>query len=211
MNKNQEKILNLAKRRDISKMGFRKIMRELGFNNPQTVIYHMNQLKKKGLIYFDSEKRKQRVAKPRAFLVDNLLNIPILGAANCGEALELADENIEGYLKISKKSLGSTARSNSLFAIRAVGDSLNKADINGYNIQNGDYVIVDRDKQPDNKDYVLSIIDEGANFKRFYKDEKRKEIRLVSESTLEIPPIVLHEGDLNSYMVNGVVVRVVKD
>lgn len=211
MHKTQQKLLKLAKKRDISKMGFREIGRELGIVNPQTIIYHLEQLKKNGLLYFDTKKR-QRVAKPKAFIVDNFFSIPVVGSANCGPAMELAQEDIQGYLRISQKLLERT-KPDGLIAVRAVGESLNKADIGGCNIENGDYVIVDCKKQPKNGNYVLSVIDEFANFKKFFKDDKKHEIRLMSESTLDIPPIVLHEADINTsgYLVNGVVVKVIKN
>jgi len=211
MNKNQQKIIDLAKKKDISKMGYREIGRELGIINPQTVIYHLRQLKKKGLLYFDLEK-KQRVAKPKAFAVDNFFSIPIVGAANCGPAMELAQEDIQGYLRISKKSI-QKSRPDGLIIVRAVGDSLNRANIGGDNIENNDYVVVDCKRQPNNGEYVLSIIDGAANFKKFFKDDKKHEIHLLSESTRDIPPIVLHEEDLSAsdYLVSGVVIRVIKN
>lgn len=211
MNENQQKIIELAKKKDISKMTFREIGRELGIPNPQTVIYHLNQLKKKGLLYLDIKKR-QRVAKPKAFAVDKLFSIPLVGSANCGPAMELAQEDIQKYLKITQTSL-KRSKPDGLIAVRAVGESLNKANIGGENIEDGDYVVVDCKQQPNNGDYVLSIIDGAANFKKFFKDDSKHEIRLVSESTQEIPPIILHDSDINSsgYMVNGVVVRVVKN
>lgn len=192
-------------------MSFREIARELDIENPQTVIHHMEQLKKRGLLYVDT-KKQHRVAKPLTYVVDKIYNIPIVGSANCGPALEFAREDIEGFLKISERSLGRT-RPNGLIAVRAVGNSLNKADISGESIENGDYVIVDTKKAPEDGNYVLSIIDEAANFKRFYKDKNKHEIRLVSESTTPIPPIVLHEEDLRTsgYLVNGVVIKVVKN
>ncbi|MDD5032716.1 MAG: S24 family peptidase [Candidatus Pacebacteria bacterium] len=210
MNENQQKLIDLAKKKDISKMTFREIGRELGIPNPQTVIYHLDQLKKKGLLYLDIKKR-QRVAKPKAFAVDKLFSIPLVGSANCGPAMELAQEDIQKYLKITQTSL-KRSKPDGLIAVRAVGDSLNKANIGGENIEDGDYVIVDCKQQPSNGDYVLSIIDGAANFKKFFKDDSKHEIRLVSESTQEIPPIILHESDINSssYMVNGVAVRVIK-
>src|SRR3989339_883176 len=197
MHENQEKLLKLAEKKDLSKMSFREIARELDIENPQTVIHHMEQLKKRGLLYVDT-KKQHRVAKPLTYVVDKIYNIPIVGSANCGPALEFAREDIEGFLKISERSLGRT-RPNGLIAVRAVGNSLNKADISGESIENGNYVI--------------SIIDEAANFKRFYKDKNKHEIRLVSESTTPIPPIVLHEEDLRTsgYLVNGVVIKVVKN
>jgi SOS-response transcriptional repressor LexA len=210
MNENQRKIIELAQKRDISKMGFREIGRELGIPNPQTVIYHLGQLKKKGLLYLDIEKR-QRVAEPKAFIMDKIFNIPLVGSANCGPAMELAQENIRHYLKISQKSI-KRDRPDDLIAVQAVGESLNKANIGGNNIEDGDYVIVDCKQQPVNGNYVLSIIDGAANFKKFFKDEEKKEIRLVSESTLNMPPIILHAEDISAsgYLVNGVVVRVIK-
>jgi len=210
MNANQEKILKLAKKKDLSKLKFRAIARELGINNAQTVIHHMGQLRKKGLLYFDPKKRQQ-VAKTKAFAVDNIFSIPIVGYANCGQALELAQNDILGYLKIGQKVVGRT-KPEGLIAARAIGPSLNRASIDGDNIEEGDYVIVDCKQAPVNGKYVLSIIDGAANFKRYYKDDEKKEIRLVSESTLDIPPIVFHEEDLESsgYLVNGVVVKVIK-
>jgi len=213
MNENQQKIINLAKKKDISKMSFREIGRELSIPNPQTVIYHLEQIKKKGLLYFDTKKR-QRVAKPKAFVVDNFFNIPVLGSANCGPATELAQENIQGYLRISQKLI-KRSKPDGLIAIRAVGDSLNDAKIgpDKDSIDDGDYVIVDCKKQPDNGNYVLSVIDGAANFKKFFKDDKKREVRLVSESKREIPPIILHESDINSsgYMVNGIVIKIIKN
>ncbi len=206
MTKNQEEILKLARKTDISKMSFREIARRLKIENPQTVIYHLGQLKKKGFIYFDPREKRQKLAKVKAFIVDSILNIPIVGSANCGPALELAEEDIQGYLKVSKKII---ERSNpsGLVVVKAVGDSLSKA-----NIEEGDYVVIDTKKQPTNGDYVLSIIDGAANLKKFYIDKNKKEIKLVSESTKDVPPIILHEEDLESsnYLVNGVVIKVVK-
>ena len=210
MNQNQQKIIDLVKKKDISKMSFREIGRELGIANPQTVIYHLEQLKKKGLLYFDTKKR-QRISKPKAFVVDKFFNVPIVGSANCGPAVILAHEDIQGYLKISQMSI-KRSKPDGLMAVRAVGKSLNKANINGDNVEDGDYLVVDCNQQPEDEKYVLSIIDGAANFKKFFKDDKKEEIRLVSESTLDISPIVIHKADMEhlGYFVNGVVVRVIK-
>lgn len=213
MNENQQRIINLAKKKDISKMSFREIGRELGIPNPQTIIYHIEQLKKRGLLYFDI-KRRQRVAKPKAFIANNFFNIPVVVSANCGPAMELAQEDIQGYLRISQKLI-KRSRPDGLIAVKAVGNSLNNAKIGDDkdSIDDGDYVIVDCNQYPNDGNYVLSIMDEAANFKRFFKDDNKHEIRLMSESTEEFHPIILHESDLSAsgYMVNGVVVRVIKN
>jgi SOS-response transcriptional repressor LexA len=212
MNANQQKILDLAKTKDISRMSLTDIAKELDIDHLYKVQYHLDQLKKKNLIYIDTDKKTHKVAKLAGFLIDSLLNIPIVGAANCGPALELAQEDISGFLKISKR-LVDFSKPENLIAVRAVGESLNKAKIKGESVESGDYLIVDCKMQPRNNDYVLSVIDGAANFKKFYKDDKKKEIRLISESTFDVPPIVLHEDDVNTlgYVVNGVVAKVVKN
>ncbi len=213
MNDNFRKILEFSQKNDIRKIGYRETARRLNIKSPQTVIYYLKKVENQGWLYYDPKTKTKKSAKNKAFAVDNFFNIPVLGSANCGPALELAQEKIQGFIKISQKSVG-VVSPNNLIAIKAVGDSLNKADIKGDNVESGDYLIVDCGKKsPDNGDYVLSIIDGAANFKKFYKDDKKNEIRLVSESSLDIPPIVLHEEDINppGYEVNGVVLRVVKN
>lgn len=218
LNEIQEKILNFARKNNISSMTLTEIRNGLEkeynykIDHLFKIKYHLEQLRKKNLIYIDPSQKKEKVAELKGFAVDNLISIPIVGSANCGPALEIASEQIRGYLKISKNVFNFSSPEN-LIAVQAVGDSLNKANINGENVEDGDYLIVDCKKIPDDEDYVLSVIDGSANFKKFYKDKKRKEIRLVSESTLNIAPIILHQDDLGplGYFVNGVVVRVVKN
>lgn len=204
MNINQEQLLKLAQERDISSLSLRAIGREIGVKNPQTVKYHLNQLIDKGLLVY--QKNKKAVVRNMIHDADNLLSLPILATANCGAATQIADEDLEGYLKVSPR-VAERSNAKGLIVVRAIGSSLNRANIRGKSIDDRDYVVVDcNNKNPVDGDYVLSIIDGVANMKRFYKDEK--EIRLVSESTSEIPPIVIHEDD--NYMISGVILMVVK-
>ena len=212
MNDNFKKILEYSKNNDIPSIGYREVARQLGIKNPQTIIYYLKKIESDGWLYYDPKTKTKKPAKRHAFAVDNFFNIPVLGSANCGLATELAEQKIQGFVKISQKSLN-VSTPDHLMAIKAIGNSLNKANIKGDNIDEGDYVIVDCSKKnPNDGDYVLSIIDGASNFKRFYKDDNKKEIRLVSESTLNIPPIVLHEDDLHEsgYTVNGTILRVIK-
>ena len=212
MNEKQQKILDFIMENDISKFSYREIAKRLKFSSPQIIVHHLNQLRKKGLIYQDKNKNI-KVAKLKSSSVDNFFRIPIVGAANCGPAMELAQESITGFLTISRRILNKS-NGKDLIAVKAVGNSLNRAKIFGDNVNDGDYLIVDCSKrQPEDGEYVLSVMDGAANFKKFFKDDDSKEIRLVSESTLSIPPIILHEDDLETsgYLVNGVVIKVVKN
>jgi repressor LexA len=86
---------------------------------------------------------------------------------------------------------------------------MNKAQIDGKKIGDGDYIIVDsEDREPKNGDVVLSVINGMANVKKFFRDRGNRQIVLVSESTHEFPPIYLHEKD--DYILNGKVIQVVK-
>lgn len=134
------------------------------------------------------------------------ISVPIVGSANCGPAVIYADQNIEGYLKISKRLI---PNKKSIFAIKAEGNSMNKANISGKNIENGDYVIVDSENvSPRDGDYIVSIIDSMANIKKYRLDRENSRIALLSESTQEYVPIFIHKSD--DFRINGKVVDVVK-
>ncbi|MGE3340764.1 MAG: LexA family protein [Candidatus Altimarinota bacterium] len=184
-----------------------------GANSPQNIKHHLNQLAKRGLIKID--KKNEKIERIRAGENEgsSLISIPILGSANCGIATQFANENPEGYLKVSPKVLGDKLiqKTKDLFALRAIGASMNRAEIQGESIDDGDLVIVMNSQEPQNGDYVVSIIEGCANIKQFFHDKKKKQIMLVSKSSLEIPPIYIHEEDYQEYQVSGVVVLVMKN
>ena len=134
------------------------------------------------------------------------ISIPLVGSANCGPALLLAEENIEGYLTVKKNLV---PRASGIFALRASGNSLNKANIKGKNIENGDLVLIDsEDRNIKDGDYVLSIIGEAANLKKYTFDKKNGHIVLSSESTEKYKPILIMAGD--DFAINGKVIAVIK-
>lgn len=133
------------------------------------------------------------------------ISIPLVGSANCGPAELLAEENIEAYVRVEKKQL---SKKTGIFALRAVGKSLNLASIRGKNIEEGDIVLIDsEDRNAKSGDYVLSIIDGAANLKKL-KIEKGQ-IMLISESTVKFKPILIMPGD--DWAVNGKIVGVIKN
>ena len=200
----QQKLLKISENINLKKMSLREIAHLVEENHPQKISHHLSQLEKKGFIKIDH--RSGNIKRIKASKNNDLITVPILGTANCGEANIFANENLEGYLKISKKFIN---RAKNIFAIKAYGLSMNKANIKGFNIEDGDYVIIDgENKNPSNGDYVLSIIDGMANIKRFYIDKDKKQIALISESTKDLLPIYIHPDD--KYMINGVVKYVIK-
>ena len=207
----QKKIYQVADTHQLGELTLREIGNLIGEKgSPQKIKHHLEQLAKKGLIRIDTEKKEISKIGNGSSHDNKLLAIPILGSANCGRALLNADENLEGHLHVSKKLIHAKNTAQ-LFALRAVGHSMNKTNIDGKSIEDGDYVIVNAKAVPKPGDCIVSIIEGMANIKRFYKDSKNNCIVLVSESTQDIPPIYIHEKDMSDYLANGKVVMVMKN
>lgn len=207
MHQIQEKLLKLVQAKNIEGLTLRQIGEMVDEKFPQKIKHHLDQLEKKGFVKIDKKTKSiSRAIHTSPMKNGGLLNVPIVGTANCGPATIFANENIEGYLKISKSIL---KKCKNIFAIRAQGLSMNQASINGNNIEDGDYLIIDSDQtSPSDGDIVLSVIDDMANIKKYVWDEANNQVVLVSQSTKDIPPIYIHEDD--SFMINGKVIQVIK-
>jgi SOS-response transcriptional repressor LexA len=206
----QEGILELAATRNIAKLSLRELGRMVTGTEqqPQKVKYHRDCLVEDGYLRFDKERdvyeRVLRGEKHTGFI-----SLPIVGAANCGPALQIAEQDIEGYLCLSEKFL--PQNHNGLFIIRATGSSMNAAKVNGKKtINSGDFVIIDGNaRQPKNNDYVLAVAEGNANIKKFRKEVGGR-VMLLSESTEDFPPIYIHQEDKTNFFINGKVIDVLK-
>jgi SOS regulatory protein LexA len=212
MHELQQRLLKVAETKNLAQYTLREVGRMVGDESPQKIKHHLNQLEKRGLIRIDKQARvikKTEQGRVASLLKGaHLLALPILGAANAGPANRVAEANIEGYLRISSTLVGRSVK-RKLFALKVDGPSMNRAEVDGKRIENGDYVIIDsEDRNAREGDIVLSIIDGMANIKRFHLDKKNRQIALVSDSAQDFPPIFLHEDD--DFMVNGKVVQVIK-
>jgi SOS-response transcriptional repressor LexA len=201
----QEKLLQLIDKQEIGNLALREIGTLIGDTLPQQVKHHLGQLEQKGFIVID--RLNDNISRADQDLKNStLISIPILGSANCGPAQLYADQNIEGYLKVSERFV---QRKAGLFAVKAQGNSLNRANIKGKSIESGDYVIIDtNERTPADGDYVLSVIDGMANLKKFRHDHQHQRIVLLSESTQSAHPIFIHEDD--ELMIGGKVIDVIK-
>ena len=182
---------------------------------PSSAYYHVKKLQDEG--YLERELNRPRsigIHADRAIKSPFLqktgmdaVRVPVLGAANAGPATLFAEENIEGYLKVSRRVLN---RKDGVFALRVEGDSMNRAKVDGKNLEAGDFVIIDSEyKVPRNGDYVLSVIDGCANLKKFQRDPKTGDVMLVSESSNPIhKPIYISSED--DFMINGKIIGVLK-
>lgn len=210
MHEVQRKLMALANKKDLSELTLRDIGDEIGLGRekPQIVKHHLQQLVKRGLLK-NKEGKYFLVSAKEENKKSTLISLPIYGVANCGEALSIAEDQVQGYLKVSPSIL---KNKKNIFVVKAKGNSMNKAFIGLENIDDGDYVLVDAEaKNPENGDCVLSIIDGAANIKRFKQDKERGMIMLLSDSTSNYDPIYIHPDDAKSYSVAGKVVGVLKN
>lgn len=211
MHLTQQKILRLLDNGPLEGVTLREIGERIGQpDSPQKIKHHLEQLANKGFLKLD--KKNNRIEKVENNQETKLIALPIMGSANCGEAMIFAENHIEGYLQVTRTVLGDFVnRIKDLFVLRAVGSSMNRAQVAGEAVEDGDYVIVDK-KQQEPKDgrYVVSVIGGVANIKRLHVDAQRKQIILISESNQDLPPIYIHPNDLDEYLIAGTVVKVMK-
>lgn len=182
---------------------------------PSSAHYHLKKLQDEGYLERESNHPRSIAIYPdkevkSPFLKEaglDAIRVPILGAANAGAATIFAEENVEGYLKISRSLV---KNKENIFVLRVEGDSMNKAHLDGKNFKEGDFVLIDSEyKDPKNGDYVLSIIDGCANLKKFEQNQKTGAIMLLSESTNPMhKPIYISSED--NFMINGKIISVIK-
>jgi len=210
----QEKLLLLSKTQDLALLSLRKMSEAIGMPNesPQKIKHHLSQLEKKG--FFRIEKFKGVVGRATDF--DNnllgegstLLSIPVIGTANCGPANIFAETNFQGFLKVSSRLLHKPSAIG-LFAIKADGSSMNRAEIGNKKLEDGDYAIIDsNERSPSKNDVVLAIIDDKATIKRFIEDKANDQIVLLADSSYDYEPIYLHADD--EFSINGKVIGIIK-
>jgi len=210
----QQKLLELSKKPGFGDMSLRTMAAEIGMTNesPQKIKHHLQQLEKKGFFTLDKAKRSvshtpkwaENIIKSGAML----FSIPVIGTANCGPATIFAESNYQGFLKVSSKLLN-RRNASGLYAVKGDGQSMNLAEFDGRNLEDGDYAIIDSAVQsPTNNDAVLAIIDNKATIKRFIEDTTNNQIVLKADSSYDYEPIYLHADD--DFQINGKVIGVIK-
>ena len=208
----QELMLQINRERNIVDMKLSELRSLTGVKHLQQVKHHRNMLITKGLLPEPSQAKQAFSQTNIIGSKSKLVSIPILGAVNAGVASLYADGRVEDYLRISSEKLP-IRNSKSLYALRAVGDSMNRATIGplGLSIEGGDYIIADGEKYvPKTGDYVVSLINGMANIKKLVIDEKEECIILASESDQDYPPIILALDDQTDYLAQSRVLHVVK-
>ncbi len=168
----------------------------------KSIMQVIEALEKKDLIKRDEERKIYPVENKNYANLRNFFSIPIFGLASAGEALAFAEDNIDGYLQISR-SLFRENRPVQLFAVKVLGDSMDKD-----RIGDGDYAIFEKyENQSDLEGkIVVAVINGMATIKR-YKKVGKDIIGLFPNSRNSIhKPIFIHRSD--SFLIAGIFKRV---
>ena len=162
--------------------GYPPSVREIGFavglRSSSTVHSHLTKLEEMGLLRRDPTKpRALEVLGETSWRQEHFLSIPLVGRVTAGAPI-LALENIEETYPLPTSLIGTDEN---VFMLTVQGDSMVNA-----GILNGDYVLVRKQKNANNNDIVVALIDqEEATVKRFFKEKDR--IRLQPENDYMSP------------------------
>ena len=152
----QQEILAFL-RQFIGRCGYAPSVREIcaavGLKSTASVHYHLEELKRRGLIEMDGNKNRTISLAGET----EPGRIPILGTVTAGLPI-LAVENIEGYLPWDGEE--------NCFALRVRGLSMV-----GAGILDGDTVVVRPQSTAVNGDIVVALLGDEATVKRFRRDE----------------------------------------
>lgn len=191
LTKKQEEVLTVIKKY-IAEHGYAPSVREvcelMNLSSTATVFVHMRHLMKKGYLkQTDNKFRTLEVLVPNEHLEKNedVVNVPLLGKVTCGnpiEAIEFPDEYIAlPAFMIPKKE--------EIFTLKTEGMSMKNV-----GIYDGDIVIVKRQKNAKNGDYVVALDENGfTTLKTFYKENGYFRLQPENET---MDPIILDKVEI---------------
>lgn len=211
----QEKAFNFL-REFLEEKGFPPTLREIashfGLKGPKGPQKTLQILERKGYIRKTPggsraiEILNPKIGRPRTISVRGLpyqngfvgsgtfptISLPIVGRVTAGEPI-LAIENKEGYVNFDRNLVSSE----DVFLLRVEGDSMIDA-----HIQDGDFALVKPQKDAENGEIVVALIDDEATIKRIFK--KRDWIRL-EPANPAMEPIVIKKGEKRVTIVGKVI------
>lgn len=162
----------------------------LGYKNTSSVQRHTDALKEKG--YFVIDKHQSRSLKIKKFL-QKTHSIPLVGSVACGQPI-LASQNIEAYIPYEVKGDPSN-----YFFLRAVGDSMNLADIN-----DGDLVLVKRQPNANQGDEVVALIGDEATIKIFKREKDKVVLEPRSNNPIHKPLYIFEDLQIQGKVVDKI-------
>ena len=169
----------------------------LGYKSPRSGALIIDSLIKKDFLKRkpDGEIQFLRDSELNEANHERTVNVPFVGRVACGLPI-LAEENIEAMIPVSTKLAYAGSK---YFILRAIGDSMNEADID-----DGDFVLVRQQQNANDGDIVVALIDDEATIKEFHRKNGAVILKPKS-SNKKHQPIIL----TSNFEIQGIVVKTI--
>ncbi len=143
---------------------YREIADNFGFKSTKAATDHVCALEKKGYLRRHSGRSRGIELLSAPLSAPKAIGVPILGDIPAGYP-ELRDEHRNGTLAVDPAMLGGVTH-HRLFALQVKGDSMEER-----GICEGDWVVVDSEATPREKDVVVALIDGENTLKTLAKQK----------------------------------------
>lgn len=193
----QKKLLDILVKNANEELSIRDMQEILDVSSTSIVVHHLKQLEKNGYLKKDPyNPRNYQVVKGSPEKKITYLNL--YGLAHCGPNGSILDGNPVDRIAISTRLL--TFPSSEAFMIKAKGDSM------APKINEGDFVIVKRNHNPENGSIVACVNGDEALIKkiRIEKDKNRKRYILISLNS-KYPPFLAKDDFRIEGEVKGII------
>lgn len=174
----------------------------LSINTKRGVVNHLEALEKKGYIIRTSEPRGIRLVEEEEY--QYMIGIPILGYANAGKPLAIAQEDRLNVLHVDKSLLN---KKTDLFALIISGDSMDEREVDGRLMKDGSYIVVSKSAEVSNGDVVVAVLDSSATVKSYKKDNDMIILYPESSNTKHQP---IYLDQYSNGLINGKVIKVLE-
>jgi len=174
-----------------------ELSKALNYAGISSVQRHIDALKNKG--YLSNEPYQARSLEVSR---TQKISIPLIGNVAAGTPI-LAMENIEAYIPYQPSK--TKANVNDYFFLRAVGDSMNEAILNGRAINNGDYVLVRKQNTAEYGQIIVALIGDEATIKKYSKGNGHIMLEPISSNPANKPIYIFED-----FLIQGIAVDVVK-
>ncbi|MCD6225970.1 transcriptional repressor LexA [bacterium] len=155
----------------IQKFGYSPTLTEikeaLGLSSLSTVCEHLEVLEKKGYIrrYKGAVRGIEIIDEKKLPALDKGIELPVLGYIAAGKPIEPYTDP-DATVFVPRKMVSGKKRS---FVLQVKGDSMIEE-----GILDGDYIVVEEQKEANNGDIVVAILPNGfATLKKFYREKNR--------------------------------------
>ncbi|MEY4731237.1 MAG: hypothetical protein RL681_183 [Candidatus Parcubacteria bacterium] len=179
-----------------------ELREELGLGSTRTALGYLEWLEESGDIERWSGARGIKLLKRPNEGMETVM-IPLVGEAPAGPMM-VTEQNITNWIRLPKKFLKPAA--GTYFLLRVRGNSMNKAEVIGGKIEDGDLVLIRQESTANAGDIIVALIDGAVTIKRLMGKPGNWFLR--PETTEQGHyPIVLDER----FRVQGIVTMVVKN